>query len=45
MLTEFWKEIAREQAPLNEGLKEEMAQSGGFTVRQLEEFLREEGLE
>jgi hypothetical protein len=45
MIPEFWQEIIREQVPLDEGLKEEIAQSGGFTVRQLEEFLAAEGLE
>lgn len=45
MITEFWKQIARDQAPLSESDKEEMAQAGGFTVKQLEEFLESEGLE
>lgn len=49
MLNEWQKVMIREQAEMNhgldEGLKEEMAQSFGCTVRQIEEFARSEGIE
>lgn len=44
MITEFWKDIIRELRPRDEGEMEEMAQTGGFTVKQLEEFMESEGL-
>ncbi len=43
MLTKFWEEIIDEQLPSNdydEGLAEEIARSGGFTVRQIEEYIK-----
>lgn len=44
MIPGFWQSIIREQKhPLSEGEKEEIAQSGGFTVHELEKFL--EGLD
>ena len=44
MITEFWKQIIRELKPRDEDEMEEMARYGGFTVKQLEEFMESEGL-
>ena len=44
MITEFWKQIIRELKPRTEGEMEEMAQTGDFTVKQLEEFMESENL-
>ena len=44
MITEFWKNIIRDLKPRDEGEMEEMARSGGFTVKELEEFMESEGL-
>lgn len=44
MISDFWKRIIDEQMPdenYSVGLAEEFAQSGGFTVRQLEKYLEE----